>query len=273
MPSSNNENAKANNNNNAGSLLYVSSSNNNNAANTAAKAAAENNNSKSASSAEGTRRVKPGTGKAKSRKEIGFAVNMKHAKKTLNNALGIKSMPPEFNPLIKIMKADYNSEAAKKAAINAHIEKVRKGREEKAAAKSAKKASNASATVKKPRKAKVANATPAAPAGNGAPASANTKSTKRSKREAPTNKEGKLKENMTAAKKQLNNALGIKSMPPEFNPLVTIMRKSYNSESDKQAAINAHIAKVRNARSAKAAKKAANKNAKGGSWTRKNRRS
>ena len=261
MPSSNNENAKANNNNNAGSLLYVSSSNNNN---------------KSASSAEGTRRVKA-SGKAKSRKEIGFAVNMKHAKKTLNNALGIKSMPPEYNPLIKIMTASYNSETDKKSAINAHIEKVRKGREEKASAKSAKKASNASATVKKPRKAKVVNATPAAPApapaGNGAPASANTKTAKRSKREAPTNKEGKLKENMTAAKKQLNNALGIKSMPPEFNPLVTIMRKSYNSESDKKAAINAHIEKVRKARNDKAATKAAKKNAKGGSRTRKNRRS
>jgi hypothetical protein len=264
MPSSNNENGKANNNNGSN----TNSNNNNDPTN-----ALSNNNSKSASSAEGTRRVKPGTGKAKSRKEIGFAVNMKHAKKTLNNALGIKSMPPEFNPLIKIMKASYNSETDKKSAIDAHIEKVRKGREEKAAAKSAKKNSTTT-TVKKPRKAKAANAAPVStPAGNGAPAFANTKSAKRSKRAAPTNKEGKLKENMTAAKKQLNNALGIKSMPPEFNPLVTIMRKSYNSESDKKAAINTHIEKVRKARNDKAATKAAKKNVKGGSRTRKNRRS
>jgi hypothetical protein len=269
MPSSNNENGKANNENGNNN----NSNNNNDPTNEVANVVS-NNNSKSASSAEGTRRVKPGTGKAKSRKEIGFAVNMKHAKKTLNDALGIKSMPPEFNPLIKIMKTSYNSETDKKSAINAYIEKVRKGREDKAAAKSAKKASNASTTVKKPRKAKVANAAPApTPAGNGAPASANTKSAKRSKRAAPTNKEGKLKENMTAAKKQLNNALGIKSMPPEFNPLVTIMRKSYNSESDKKAAINAHIEKVRKARNDKAATKAAKKNVKGGSRTRKNRRS
>ncbi len=274
MPSSNNENGKAN--NNQESLRTANSNNNNDPENVGNNAnanptAASNNNSKSASSAEGTRRVKPGTGKAKSKKEIGFAVNMKHAKKTLNNALGIKSMPPEFNPLIKIMKASYNSEAAKKAAIDAYIEKIRKAREEKTAARAAKKASNTT-TAKKPRKAKA----PAAPgAGNGTAANT-TASAKRSKRAAPTAAEGKLKENMLAAKKRLNNTLGIKSVPPEFNPLVTIMRKSYNSESDKQAAINAHIAKVRKARNDKAATKAAKKTTEGGSRknrTRKNRRS
>lgn len=240
----------------------------NNAAPTGARN--NNNNRKSASSAEGTRRVKPGTGKAKSRKEIGFAVNMKHAKKTLNNALGIKSMPPEFNPLIKIMKASYNDEASKKAAVNAYIEKIRKAREEKTAGRAAKKA--ATTTVKKPRKAKVtANADPTAsatPAGNGLPASTTAK---RSKREAPTEKEGKLKENQLAAKKRLNNALGIKSMPPEFLPIMTIMRKTNISESEKNTAIDAQIEKVRKAREEKAAAK--KKPASGGTRTRKNRRS
>jgi hypothetical protein len=267
MPSSNNEN---NNNNNNGSLQSMSNNNNNdpvNVGNNAAPTAKNNNNNrKSASSAEGTRRVKPGTGKAKSRKEIGFAVNMKHAKKTLNNALGIKSMPPEFNPLIKIMKASYNDEASKKAAVNAYIEKVRKAREEKTASRAAKKSANT--TVKKPRKAKMTvNANPT-PAGNGPPVSTTAK---RSKREAPTEKEGKLKENQLAAKKRLNNALGIKSMPPEFLPIMTIMRKTNISESEKKTAIDAQIEKVRKAREEKAAAK--KKPGSGGSRTRKNRRS
>ena len=239
-----------------------------NVGNNAAPSAAKNNNNnqKSASSAEGTRRVKPGTGKAKSRKEIGFAVNMKHAKKTLNNALGIKSMPPEFNPLIKIMKTSYNNESAKDAAVKAYIEKIRQAREEKTAARNAKKATTT--TVKKPRKTKTtANTASATPTGNGAPVSSTAK---RSKREAPTEKEGKLKENQLAAKKRLNNALGIKSMPPEFLPIMTIMRKTNVSESEKNTAIDAQIEKVRKAREEKAAKK---KSSSGGSRTRKNRRS
>jgi hypothetical protein len=162
------------------------------------------------------------------------------------------------------MKATYNDEASKKAAVNAYIEKIRKAREEKTASRAAKKA--ATTTVKKPRKAKVtANAVPT---GNGAPASTTAK---RSKREAPTEKEGKLKENQLAAKKRLNNALGIKSMPPEFLPIMTIMRKTNISESEKKTAIDAQIEKVRKAREEKAAAK--KKPASGGSRTRKNRRS
>jgi hypothetical protein len=73
---------------------------------------------------------------------------------------------------------------------------------------------------------------------------------------------------MAAAKKVLNNALSIKSMPPEYNPLVGIIRKEYGSEAEKKAAINAHVEKIRAARAEKASKKAA----KGGSRkSRKNR--
>ena len=83
--------------------------------------------------------------------------------------------------------------------------------------------------------------------------------------ENPSAAQSQYKTNMAAAKKVLNNALSIKSMPPEHNPLVGIMRKEYGSEAEKKAAINAHIETIRVARAEKASKKAA----KGGS--RKNR--
>ena len=87
--------------------------------------------------------------------------------------------------------------------------------------------------------------------------------------ENPSAAQSQYKTNMAAAKKLLNNTLSIKSMPPEHNPLVGIMRKEYGSQAEKQEAINAHIKIVRDERDKKAAKKAG----KGGSRTRKNRRS
>ena len=243
--------------------------------------AAANNNARSQSSAEGTRRVNPGTGKAKTKAQIQAAVMMKRAKKVLNNALSIKSTPPEFNPLIKIMKREnFANAAAKQAAINAYVAEVRAKRNAKgttAKAPKKAKAANANTTAtNKPkrkyvRKAKAANtaeAAPAAPAEAAATAVASGEKKPKRKVETPSNLQSAYKANMAAAKKLVNNALGIKSMPPEHNPLVTIMRKEYASESEKQAAINAHIEKVRAARAEKASKKAA----KGGSRkTRKNR--
>jgi hypothetical protein len=248
---------------------------------------AANSNARSQSSAEGTRRVNPGTGKAKTKAQIQAAVMMKRAKKVLNNALSIKSTPPEFNPLIKIMKREnFANAAAKQAAINAYVAEVRAKRNAKATtAKAPKKAkaANANTTVSnKPkrkyvRKAKAANTAEAAPAPAEAAPTAVASGEKKAKRkvENPTNLQTAYKANMAAAKKLVNNALGIKSMPPEHNPLVGIMRKEYASEAEKKAAINAHIEKVRAARAEKASKKAA----KGGSRktrknrTRKNRRS
>jgi len=250
---------------------------------------AANNNARSQSSAEGTRRVNPGTGKAKTKAQIQAAVMMKRAKKVLNNALSIKSTPPEFNPLIKIMKREnFANAAAKQAAINAYVAEVRAKRNAKGTtAKAPKKvkAANANTTAtNKPkrkyvRKAKVVNtaeAAPAAPTEAAAPtAVASGEKKPKRKVETPSNLQSAYKANMAAAKKLVNNALGIKSMPPEHNPLVTIMRKNYASEAEKKAAINAHIEKVRAARAEKASKKAA----KGGSRktrknrTRKNRRS
>lgn len=275
-----------NNNNNADTVLATPNSKNNGnnnanedpaANNNNPTAAANNNNAKSQSSAEGTRRVNPGTGKAKTKAQIQAAVMMKRAKKVLNNALSIKSTPPEFNPLIKIMKREnFANEAAKKAAINAYVETIRAKRAAAPATtkRVAKKEKAANATVsnkpKRVRKAKAANAPTAA----AAPAATNTASVasgeKKAKRkvENPSAAQSQYKTNMAAAKKLLNNALGIKSMPPEHNPLVGIMRKEYATEAEKKAAINAHVEKIRAARAEKASKKAA----KGGSRkTRKNR--
>lgn len=298
MPNGNNGN---NNNNNATVLATPNSPNNGTGnGNNAVKNndPAPNNNAKSQSSAEGTRRVNPKTGKTKSKAQIQAAVMMKRAKETLNGALGIKSTASEFNPLVKIIKRENFSNAnAKKAAVNAYVEEIRKKREAKVATGTKKvkavPAVNTTASNKPKRKyvrkAKVANkntanVTPAnvGPVNVGAandddPVGANTvvaseekvkeKKPKR-KVENPSAAQSQYKTNMQAAKKLLNNTLSIKSMPPEHNPLVGIMRKEYGSQAEKQAAIDAHIKIIRNARAEKASKKAT----KGGSRTRKNRR-
>ena len=246
---------------------------------------------KSQSSAEGTRRVNPGTGKTKTKAQIQAAVMMKRAKKVLNDALGIKSTPPEFNPLIKIIKREnFANENSKKAAINAYVAEIKTKRNAKAATKKSPKkakAANGNTTVtNKPkrkyvRKAKVvANAAPApapAPAPKTPPPAAPTpppaSTEKKPKRkvEIPSALQSQYKTNMAAAKRLLNNTLSIKSMPPEHNPLVGIMRKEYASEAEKKAAIDEHVEKIRRARAEKASKKAT----KGGGRnyrTRKNRR-
>ena len=164
-----------------------------------------------------------------------------------------------------------------KAAINAYVEKIRADRAAKVGTKKAKAGNaNTTATNKPKRKAKAKTVEVAAVAA-AAPANATSvaSSEKKAKRkvENPSAAQSQYKTNMAAAKKVLNDALGIKSMPPEHNPLVGIMRKNYASEAEKKAAIDAHIEKIRAARAEKASKKAA----KGGSrksrrnWTRKNR--
>ena len=65
-------------------------------------------------------------------KESTYKNNMKAAKALLNHRLKIKSTPPEHNPIAKIMRAVYTNESKRNADINAHVEKVRKGREEAA---------------------------------------------------------------------------------------------------------------------------------------------
>lgn len=275
-----------NNNNNATVLATPNSPNNGNNANEPANnndpavaAVATNNNAKSVSSAEGTRRVNPKTGKPKTKAQIQAAVMMKRAKKVLNDALGIKSMPPEFNPLIKIMKREnFANEASKKAAIDAYIEEIRTKRAAKVGTKKSPKKTNGNTTVtNKPkrkyvRKAKVANNAPAPAAvvavvTNATSVASGEKKAKR-KVENPSAAQSQYKTNMAAAKKLLNNALSIKSMPPEYNPLVGIIRKEYGSEAEKKAAINAHVEKIRTARAEKASKKA---NKGGSRKSRKNR--
>lgn len=281
--------ANNNNNNNATVLATPNSPNNgtgngNNAAKNNDPAA--NNNAKSQSSAEGTRRVNPKTGKPKTPAQIQAAVMMKRAKKVLNDALGIKSTATEFNPLVKVIKRENFANAdAKKAAIDAYIEEIRAKRAAKTGTKKVKevKAANGNTTASnKPkrkyvRKVKIVNNAElnndpvgAAPAVV-AESVASEEKVKKPKRkvENPSAAQSQYKTNMAAAKKLLNNTLSIKSMPPEHNPLVGIMRKEYGSQAEKQEAINAHIKIVRDERDKKAAKKAG----KGGSRTRKNRRS
>jgi len=286
MPNGNNNND----NNNATVLATPNSDNNGNNANEptnnnhpAVAAVAANNNAKSQSSAEGTRRVNPKTGKPKTKAQIQAAVMMKRAKKVLNDALGIKSTPPEFNPLIKIMKREnFANETSKKAAIDVYVEEIRTKRAAKVGTKKSPKKTNGNTTAtNKPkrkyvRKAKAANnvnapaPVPAAVVAVVTNATSVASGEKKAKRkvENPSAAQSQYKTNMAAAKKVLNNALSIKSMPPEYNPLVGIIRKEYGSEAEKKAAINAHVEKIRTARAEKASKKA---NKGGSRKSRKNR--
>jgi len=274
-----------NNKNNATVLATPNSPNNGTGNGNNDPANNKNNNAKSQSSAEGTRRVNPKTGKPKTKAQIQAAVMMKRAKKVLNDALGIKSTPPEFNPLIKIMKREnFANETSKKAAIDVYVEEIRTKRAAKVGTKKSPKKTNGNTTAtNKPkrkyvRKAKAANnvnapapvPVPAAVVAVVTNATSVASGEKKAKRkvENPSAAQSQYKTNMAAAKKVLNNALSIKSMPPEYNPLVGIIRKEYGSEAEKKAAINAHVEKIRAARAEKASKKAA----KGGSRkSRKNR--
>jgi hypothetical protein len=271
----NNNNNNTNNNNNATVPATPNSPNNGNGNGTRNK-----NNAKSQSSAEGTRRVNPKTGKAKTKAQIQAAVMMKRAKKVLNDALGIKSTVSEFNPIIKLIKREnFANENSRKAAVNAYIEEIRLkrslGTKKVKTSTSTPKTANTTVTNKPKRKyvRKVkAENTAAAPAPAAAspvvaPVVASGEKKPKRKVENPSASQSQYKTNMAAAKKLLNNTLSIKSMPPEHNPLVGIMRKEYGSEAEKQAAINAHVEKIRAARTEKASKKSA----KGGSKTRKNR--
>ena len=274
-----------NNNNNNNATVPANSNANNDPQGNDPEDNNNNNNAKSKSSAEGTRRVNPGTGKAKSAAQIRAAVNMKRAKTLINQKLNIKSRAHEFNPLIKILKREnFSNAAAKEAAINEYIEQLREKREAQSGTKKAKKntAPKNTTTTNKPNKPKrkyvrkpKPNAVPV-PVVVNEPSPASTATTvKKEKKKVinPSESQIRYKSNMTAAKKYLNNALSLKSMPPEYNPLVKYMRNDKLSEAERKAAMNAHVETVRVARNAKASKK----NVKGGSrksrknMTRKNR--
>lgn len=155
--------------------------------------------------------------KSPSAKTVARKENEKKAKAMLNNALNINSKPMEYKPIVKYMHKKYNSEKERVGDIDDHIELIRKQRAEKSAAKQ-KTVKNT--PVKKEKK----------------------------KRTTVSNKESTYKDDMKAAKALLNSRLSIKSTPPEHNPIAKIMRGQYNSEADRNAAINAHIEKVRKGR-------------------------
>lgn len=223
-----------------------------------------NGESKSNSSAEGTRRVKPGKGVAKSNAEIKYAVAMKRAKTLLNQTLKIKSMPPEFNPLVTIMRKNYASSANRNAAIQNYVEKVRTRREKAEIDKEVAREAKAVAAAKPPKapaKAKAKAKTPVSESKANSPPKAKGKS----------EKQLKLAANQSVARSTINDALGIKATAAEINQLVSIMRAAHNSNADRTAAINKFVRSVEKSRANATARKPRAKKA--GNATRKNRRS
>jgi hypothetical protein len=232
-----------NNNSPVSSPSTVANNNNNNNNNKNKNA---NNTTAKAANNTANNKGKNKTKKAPSAKTLQRKENQKIAKSMLNNALGINSKPKEYNPIVTYLRKKYNSEKERVGDIDDHIEVIRKQRAEKNAAAAATKKNK---PEKKPKK----------------------------KRTTVSKNEATYKANMKAAKAMLNAKLSIKSTPPEHNPIARLMRNKTLTNNARQAAINAHIQRVKEDRNASKATGARvgrlKKPEKPKNATRKNRRS